>query len=599
MTEAETWTIALAGNPNVGKSTLFNALTGLRQHTGNWPGKTVAVAEGSCRWQDRQLRLVDLPGTYSLRGDSPEETLSADFLSSGEADCVVAVLDATCLERSLRLCLEILDRTDRVVVCLNLMDEALRAGSSPDPEILSRALGVPVVPARRDRPKMLRALLATAALVCAGGTEPGPVPRPGDAVAFCADLACAACPGGNRPRAEGVDWLLLGKYTAYPALLLLLFGLLWLTLEGANLPSALLQQGFDRLGTALGGWLDGWPRWLRGALLDGVYATTARVIAVMLPPMAIFFPLFTLLEDLGYLPRAAFLLDRPYACAGSCGKQALTACMGLGCNAVGVTGCRILGSRRQRLAAVVTNSMIPCNGRFPTLVVLLSFFPLGTSAAGRAAALLGLLAVALGMSLAVTRVLTWLLGREEQAHFFLELPPYRRPQVGRLLVRSVLDRTLRVLGRAAAVAAPAGLVIWLLTVLRSGDRSLLQWLRLGLEPLGGALGMSGALLLAFLLGWPANELVLPLWVLIIGAGTGLADWGAQTLTALLRQQGMDWRMALCTAVFCLFHWPCSTTVLTVRRETGSLKWTLLSVIIPTAVGAGLCAMLHLVLGRLG
>ena len=519
--------------------------------------------------------------------------------------------------------------------------------------MLARALQAPVVCTRLDRRRSAEDLRAAIEAVCAGGPFPAAVSLPegssgsvessapeGFSVsegsfapeAGEAERKAAPSPGGMTesyalpglseaerlrvrlvqaagiaalasplPPARRRDWdrLVLGRFTAWPLVLALLFGIFWLTVYGANAPSRWLQRLFDLIGEQLGAWLSPLPLGLRRLLLEGVWGTTAAVTAVMLPPMAIFFPLFTLLEDLGWLPRAALLLDRPFAWAGTCGRQGLTMCMGCGCNAVGVMGCRIIPGRRQRLAAVVTNALTPCNGRFPTLI-LLSGFLLSAgarrSAALTAAWLTGLTALSAAVTLGVTRLLRRTLLRGQEGRFVLELPPFRRPRVGRVLVRSVLDRTLHVLGRAVTVAAPAGALIWLLANLRLGGAPLLGALAARMEPAAALLGLSGPLLLAFVLSFPANELLLPLTVLITTAGSSLqTGLGEGRLAELLAAGGLGWKTALCAMLFCLFHWPCSTTLLTIRRETGSLKWTLRAFWIPTAVGIILCAVANQIL----
>lgn len=262
-------------------------------------------------------------------------------------------------------------------------------------------------------------------------------------------------------------------------------------------------------------------------------------------------------------------------------------CMGLGCNAAGVVGCRIMDSPRQRLLAVLTNGFIPCNGRLAGLILLLTvcLIPRELGSLGAALGLTGLLTLSVGMTMLVCRVLSRTVLRGMPGEFVLELPPLRRPRVGQVLLRSVLDRTGRVLGRAVLVAAPAGLLLWGLEAVTLEGRSLLTCLVTLLEPLGRALGMNGALLGAFILGWPANELVLPVAVL---AATGTMEEGAQGLMSL----GLGWETALCTAIFLLFHWPCTTTCLTIKKETGSTRWMLLAMALPTAVGVGLCVMFH-------
>lgn len=328
------------------------------------------------------------------------------------------------------------------------------------------------------------------------------------------------------------------------------------------------------------------PWWLRGILLDGLYVTTARVIAVMLPPMAIFFPLFTLLEDIGYLPRMAFLLDPCMSKCGGCGKQALTLCMGLGCNAVGVMGCRIIDSPRERLAAMLTNAMIPCNGRFPTLILLGSlFFPRAGSAFVVAACIL------LGASGAVAVSGALNAKAPDRGTFLMEMPPFRRPRIGKILVRSLLDRTLFVAGRAVQVAAPAGIVLWLVS-----HTGLLAWSVKLLDPAGWLLGMNGVILLGFILSFPANELLIPVILMLLSQGESLQGVPDPSL---LLQSGITWQMGICMMVFTLFHWPCATTLMTIYRETGSRRKTAAAFALPAAVGCTLCLMLNLVLKSFG
>ena len=677
--------VALAGNPNVGKSTVFNALTGLNQHTGNWPGKTVASAQGRCATRENAYILVDIPGTYSLMAHSAEEEVARNFICFGGADAVVVVCDATCLARNLNLVLQTLEITPNVVVCVNLMDEAARKGIRLDLELLSARLGVPVVGAAARRKKTLAGLLGALDRVCGDpggrGRAPLAVRYPQaveNAVALLQPVVEKRCGGGLSSRwlslkllegdptlggelrarlgrdplqdpevsaalvkaraelaaqgiggdrfkdlvvaalvkaADGVcqgavltrghpyaaldrrlDRLLTSRLTGYPVMLLLLAGIFWLTITGANYPSQLLAQGLfwvqDRL-TELFLYLHA-PAWLHGALVLGVYRVLAWVVSVMLPPMAIFFPLFTLLEDAGYLPRVAYNLDRPFKRCCACGKQALCMCMGFGCNAAGVIGCRIIDSPRERLLAILTNNFVPCNGRFPTLIALLTMFFVG-AAGGAFSSLLsallltGVIVLGVSMTFVMTRLLSKTLLRGVPSSFTLELPPYRRPQIGRVLLRSVFDRTLFVLGRAAAVAAPAGLVIWLMANVTVGGASVLNHCAAFLDPLARLLGLDGVILLAFLLGFPANEIVIPIVIMAYMAQGSLVDLGdLAQMKALFAANGWTWATAVSTMLFSLMHWPCSTTLLTIKKETGSWKWTALAAALPTAAGALAC-----------
>ncbi len=610
MTAEASPVVALVGNPNVGKSTVFNALTGLRQHTGNWPGKTVDSARGSYVYHDRTYTLVDLPGAYSLHPGSAEEEVTADYLHAGTADVTLVVADATCLARNLALAMQVLEAAWPVVVCVNLMDEAEKKHMAVDLAALQDDLGCPVVGCAARGGVGLEALryaLEQAVL--------SPLPRPEGSICRtcqCGSTACRTAAVMARaaalaeqavtadPEAAGhrdrlLDRLLTSRATGIPIMLGLLALVLWITIVGANVPSALLskvlfaqQEPLRQLLSAAG-----LPWWITGALVDGVYRTVAWVVSVMLPPMAIFFPLFTLLEDAGYLPRVAFNLDHCFQRAGAHGRQALTMAMGLGCNACGVMGCRIIQSPRERIIAMVTNAFMPCNGRFPTLIALIAMFLVTGgglwSSLGAAAMLLGTIVLAVCMTLWVSRLLSATVLRGTPSSFSLELPPYRAPQIGRVLVRSILDRTLFVLGRAVAVAAPAGLIIWAAANIQLGGQSILLHLAGFLDPLGRAMGMDGIILLAFLLGFPANEIVVPCILMGYLSAGSLTDYASLAqLHGLLAANGWTAVTALCVLLFTLFHFPCGTTCLTIWRETRSVKWTALAVLLPTAAGVLLC-----------
>lgn len=602
--------VALAGNPNVGKSTVFNALTGLRQHTGNWPGKTVGSAQGYCEHGGHGFVIVDLPGTYSLCAHSQEEEITRDFILSGEADVTVIVCDATCLERNLNLALQTRAVTERAVLCVNLMDEAQKKQIQIDIAGLSKHLGMPVVGASarsgRGLSELMDAVQRTACLPHVQAAQPlcdDPVQRT-EEIFQEAERICGACVTHGNPAADArrfrADRLLTGRLTGIPVMLLLLSLVFFITLAGANYPSALLSKWlfalqdhlsllFQRLGA---------PSWLHDALVLGMYRVLAWVVSVMLPPMAIFFPLFTLLEDFGYLPRVAFNLDHSFKRCHACGKQALTMCMGFGCNAAGVIGCRIIDSPRERLIAILTNNFVPCNGRFPTIIAIIAMFFVGASAETEqtllsSVLLTGVIVLGVALTFLFSRLLSATVLSGVSSSFTLELPPYRRPQWGQVIVRSVFDRTLFVLARAVKAAAPAGLLLWLMANLTIGGSTILAHCAGFLEPAGRALGMDGVILLAFLLGLPANEIVVPIMLMgYLSQGVLQQPEGLAQMQGVFLANGWTPVTALCVMLFMLMHWPCATTLMTIRKETGSLKWTLLAAALPTLCGTLACLLVN-------
>lgn len=602
--------IALAGNPNVGKSTVFNALTHLHQHTGNWTGKTITCANGIVRWNGKTFCLVDLPGTYALHSHVAEEDAAREFLQSNTADCIIIVVDATCLERNLIFTLQILSMTQRAVLCLNLMDEARKKSISIDVPALEKRLGIPVVPCTAATGKGLDHLMETVETLVENNsikttdqknvTEFPPLSsfvHAAEQIAAETVTVDARIPDRDRR----IDAILTSRRYGIPIMLALIAFVFFLTITGANVPSEWLSyllfacaQPLNDLITWLGA-----PEWLRAMLIDGGWNVLASVVSVMLPPMAIFFPLFTCLEDIGYLPRIAFNLDHVFCKARTCGKQVLTLCMGLGCNAAGVVGCRIIDSERDRMIAILTNTMVPCNGRFPAIISLITLFIVGTTQSSAKTFLLAAISLTCVVIVGVfmTLVASWLLSKTilkgMPSAFFLELPPYRRPQVGKIIVRSLRDRTMFVLLRAVCVAAPAGLLIWCIGNIQVGSDTLLTIFAGALDPFARWIGLDGMILLAFILGFPANEIVIPLVLMgYLSSGTLVEINQLSDLAVLLAQNGWTSVTAVCFILFSLFHWPCSTTCLTIRKETGSTKWMLIGMILPTLFGVTLCFIVH-------
>ena len=604
------YVVALAGNPNTGKSTVFNYLTGLNQHTGNWPGKTVVSARGQFKYKKNEYIMVDLPGSYSLFTASKDEEVTRDFLCYGNFDAVVVVADATCIERNLNLVFQVSELTSKLILCINLIDEAKKKNIEIDKEGLEKELKIPIVlTSARNGYGMneLKNLIekisqkddkeAAEKSLYFKQDEKLREKISEDNYNYANELKQKYIKEDIKKlnRDKRIDDIITSKKFGIPIMLFLLGIIFWITIQGANLPSQVLSDilfGFQyKLNDIFIGF--GVNDFLRGILIDGIYRSLAWVVSVMLPPMAIFFPLFTLFEDLGYLPRVAFNLDHMFKKAGAHGKMCLTMCMGFGCNAAGVIGCRIIDSPRERLIAIITNNLVPCNGRFPLIIVLsAAFFAFtGTFIDGIIPALFITLMVLLGvfLTLTVSYLLSKTLLKGIPSTFTLELPPYRAPQVGRIIYTSLIDRTIFVLSRAAVVAAPAGAIIWLLANIYVKDFSILNHMASFLDPLGKAIGMDGFILIAFIAGFPANEIVIPVLLMAYMSKGALTDFESiNSLRQILISNGWTALTAINMMLFSLLHWPCSTTLLTIKKETGSLKWTLAAFIIPTGIAFLVC-----------
>lgn len=673
--------VALSGNPNVGKSTIFNSLTGLNQHTGNWPGKTVTNVTGKYIYKEKEFIIVDIPGTYSLMANSVEEEVARDFICFGNPDITVVITDATCLERNLNLVLQTIEITKNVIVCVNLMDEAKRKGIKIDLKKLSQLLGVKVVGTSANTEEgieqlkeeiykninqetisirynecieraislieekinirwlSLKLLEEDESLLNSiknytninlndkdlkntiNEAKKIIINEGFDKDKFRDEIVSTLVKKAEEisksvvsysiekynERDRKIDKILTSKKFGIPIMILLLGIILWITITGANYPSQVLSKLLfyiqDKL-TEFFMWIKA-PAWLEGILVQGMYRTLAWVVSVMLPPMAIFFPLFTLLEDLGYLPRIAFNLDNFFRKCNACGKQALTMCMGFGCNAAGIVGCRIIDSPRERLISIITNNFVPCNGRFPMLIAVITMFFTGyfigpLKSVISTIILLFVIILGIVMTFLISKILSKTILKGVPSSFTLELPPYRKPQVGKIIIRSIFDRTLFVLGRAVSVAAPAGIVIWIMANIKVGNMSILNHCAEFLNPFANIIGLDGYILMAFILGFPANEIVIPIIIMSYMATGSLVEINSMTeLHSLLVSNGWSIITAICVMLFSLMHWPCSTTCLTIKKETKSIKWTLISFLVPTVTGIIICFIFTSVARLLG
>ena len=651
--------VALIGTPNVGKSTIYNTLTRNHEHTGNWAGKTVGVSKGECSYEDVLYTFYDLPGTYSLISKSKEEVVATDFVLFQSFDVAVVVCDATSLEKGIHLFLQTREICKKVIVCVNLMDEADKKGIEIDFKKLEDQLGTFVVKMsarekvglnellyaiknakeqeflKLDYGDLNQAILDISSNIKdtrfnsrwialkileentyyirkfqeLGILKESNLDYQDHNCDVHLEVALKFAKYGKEIlkdvifykdknynfKTRKIDKILTSKIWGIPIMLCMLFVVFYLTIVGANYPSSCMFSFFSYLENPIIHFLE-WlslPNFLIDLLVNGIYKTLYWVVSVMLPPMLIFFPIFTFLEDLGVLPRIAFNLDRAFSKCRACGKQALTMCMGIGCNAVGVTGARIIDSKRERLIAILTNVFMPCNGKFPSLIAIITIFFVGLDevygAFLCALILTGFLFLGIILTFLVSFLLSKTILKGEPSSFTLELPPYRMPKILDTIVYSVKNRAVFVLGRAVKVAIPAGALIWLIANVKIEGVSILNKLVSFLDPVGVILGLDGIIIFAFILGFPANEIVVPIMLMgYLNTNTLIEMDNLAVLKDILVSHGWTIQTALCFLILFLYRFPCSTTLLTIHKETGSKFYTFLSVIIPLSIGVVLC-----------
>lgn len=672
--------VCLVGNPNTGKSSIFNELTGFHQHTGNWSGKTVVNAYGEYKHKGEDYGVIDLPGIYSVFSYSQEEEVAREFICFGKYDVLVVVCDMTCIERNISILFQILEMNKKVILCLNLCDEARDKNIIVDINKMEEELKIPIIKTsvkenigieelkdkirdildnkyefkendlkyEEDIEKKVTSICKKLDFLKSTDNKrwislrildsdedffsfmkshlteeeneklkllreeynEGNFKEVRENIIERIYEKCKSIrsnyveqKGDKYLRDRKIDDIITSKKFGIPIMISLIAVILFITINLSNIPSSILSNMFNYLEGKLSIFLNylHFPVFIHDMLVYGIFRVTGWVISVMLPPMAIFFPMFTFLEDLGYLPRVAFNMDHIFKRAGCHGKQCLTMCMGFGCNCAGVIGTRIIESKRERLIAIITNNFVPCNGRFPLIIVLSSiFFSVTTSKVVNSIVtsliVTGMVIIGICITLLISYILSKTLLKGEPSSFTLELPPYRKPKLGTILYTSFIDRTIFVLGRAVMIAAPFGIIIWVLANIFINDVSIMGHIVSFLNPIAKVIGLDGTILAAFIIGIPANEIVIPIMLMnYLSAGQLIDFETSNSLGIILRDNGWTIITAINTMLFSLLHFPCSTALWTIKKETGSNKWTFLSFLIPTIVAFVVCFIVNFIL----
>ena len=576
--------ILLCGNPNVGKSSIYNKLTSSHEHTGNWTGKTVDIAKSKIK--NTVYNLIDLPGIYSLSSLSDEEIIAKDILINTNYKKIIYVMDSSNIERNMNLLLQILEINKNVILCLNMIDEIDKKGIEIDVDLLSDILGIDIVCTSVNKNigfDKLISLLDNSRI--SNFNYLYNYDNENRINKLSNEISSRVVKRNKKKKVSLFDKLLTNKISSVILMLMMLFVIFFITLVLANYPSNLLSALFNKIELLLN---------IKSSLITCIYRVVTFIISVMFPPLVIFFFLFSCLEESGLLPRIAFNLDIVCNKCNCHGKQVLSICSGFGCNACAVVGTRIIDSKRDRLLAILTNSFIPCNGRFPFLITIISIF-MSDNYLIAATYLVLFISFSIFLSFIVTYLLSKTILKGYPGFFVLELPDYRRINIKKVFVNSFIYKSLSILKKTIIVSILAGIIIWTLNNIFINDISLYIRLIHFIDPLSRLLGLDGVILSSFILGLPANEIVMPLIMMGYMNSNNIIDISdINVIKNILLVNGWNIKIAICSILFCLIHYPCGTTLLTIKSEVG-FKWMVFSIIIPLLTIAILLVIINIVM----